>query len=132
MCPIQIAGLGSLDPLQADIELNRPRYCSIINNSIYVKQLPDKVLIMSKKQLMDSYEHMSCGLTDKGIPISFIQKWTYCNDEISKKDSMQIYPNDLQSEILITTSCATSINLLVRYPEFAVFNAVSACPLRAP
>ena len=51
---------------------------------------------MSKKQLIDSYEHMSCGINSKGVPISFIQKWTYCNDGISKKDSMQIYPNPTQ------------------------------------
>ena len=84
---------ATFETMATEFELTHTK---IINNSIYVKQLPDKVLIMSKKQLMDSYEHMSCGTTDKGIPISFIQKWTYCNDEISKKDSMQIYPNDSQ------------------------------------
>jgi hypothetical protein len=71
-------------------------HTKIINNSIYVKQLDDRVLIMSKKQLIDSYEHISCGVNDKGTPISFIQKWTYCNDKISKKDCMQIYPNPSQ------------------------------------
>ena len=37
-----------------------------------------------------------------------------------------------QSSILITESIETSHNLLVRYPEFAVFNAVSANPFLAP
>ncbi len=37
-----------------------------------------------------------------------------------------------QSVSLTITSWATSTNLLVKYPESAVFNAVSASPLRAP
>src|SRR5450432_3540833 len=37
-----------------------------------------------------------------------------------------------QSSSLIITSCATSTRRRVRYPESAVFNAVSARPLRAP
>ena len=37
-----------------------------------------------------------------------------------------------QSSILITESIDTSHNLLVRYPELAVFNAVSASPFLAP
>ena len=37
-----------------------------------------------------------------------------------------------QSSSRIITSWETSTNLLVKYPESAVFNAVSAPPLRAP
>ena len=37
-----------------------------------------------------------------------------------------------QSISVTTRSCATSTKRRVRYPEFAVFNAVSAKPLRAP
>ena len=37
-----------------------------------------------------------------------------------------------QSLAVITTSCETSTRRRVRYPEFAVFKAVSARPLRAP
>ena len=37
-----------------------------------------------------------------------------------------------QSSIFITESIETSHNLLVKYPEFAVFNAVSANPFLAP
>ena len=37
-----------------------------------------------------------------------------------------------QSYSVIITSCATSTNLLVKYPELAVFNAVSASPFLAP
>jgi putative DNA primase/helicase len=48
---------------------------------------------MSKKELMTSYEHIQCGVNSNNTPVSFIQKWTSCNDNINKKDSMQIYPN---------------------------------------
>ena len=37
-----------------------------------------------------------------------------------------------QSSDVMTTSCETSTSLLVKYPEFAVFRAVSARPFRAP
>ena len=37
-----------------------------------------------------------------------------------------------QSSDVITTSWDTSTNLLVKYPELAVFRAVSASPFRAP
>ena len=38
----------------------------------------------------------------------------------------------LQSSSRMTASCATSTNLLVKYPLLAVLSAVSARPLRAP
>src|SRR5258708_16083462 len=41
-------------------------------------------------------------------------------------------PLVLQSSIVMIESCATSTRRRVRYPEFAVFKAVSARPLRAP
>jgi hypothetical protein len=37
-----------------------------------------------------------------------------------------------QSSLVMMQSCATSTRRRVRYPEFAVFKAVSARPLRAP
>ena len=41
-------------------------------------------------------------------------------------------PLVLQSSVVMIESCATSTRRRVRYPEFAVFSAVSARPLRAP
>ena len=45
-----------------------------------------------------------------------------------------IKPGFLQSHSFLVTvkSCATSHSLLVKYPELAVFNAVSAKPFLAP
>ena len=48
----------------------------------------------------------------------------------------EIFTEDLffgsQAALVIWTSWATSHNLLVKYPEFAVFKAVSAKPFLAP
>jgi hypothetical protein len=68
-------------------------HTKIINDSVFVKKIDDKVIIMSEKQLITSYKHMQCGVNSNNNPVSFIQKWTNCNDCIQKKDSMQIYPN---------------------------------------
>ena len=47
--------------------------------------------------------------------------------------SVQTSPRSVpQSSSLIITSCETSTRRRVRYPASAVFNAVSAKPLRAP
>ena len=44
-----------------------------------------------------------------------------------------VMPSEVpQSSSMTMTSCATSTRRRVRYPESAVFNAVSARPLRAP
>ena len=68
-------------------------HTKIINNSVYVKQLDDRIIILSKKDLITSYEHMTCGVNKLGIPVSFIRKWTTCNDKINNKDTMEIYPD---------------------------------------
>jgi hypothetical protein len=68
-------------------------HTKIINDSVFVKKIDDKVIIMSEKQLITSYKHMQCGVNLSNIPVSFINKWTNCNDNIQKKDSMQVYPN---------------------------------------
>jgi hypothetical protein len=51
-------------------------HTKIINDSVFVKQLEDRVIIMSKKELMTSYEHIQCGVNSNNNPVSFIQKWT--------------------------------------------------------
>jgi hypothetical protein len=68
-------------------------HTKIINDSVFVKQLEDKIIIMSKKELMTSYEHIQCGVNSNNTPVPIIMKWTNCNDNINQKNSMQIYPN---------------------------------------
>jgi hypothetical protein len=68
-------------------------HTKIINDSAFVKQLDDKIIIMSEKALITSYKHIQCGVDSTYCPITFIKRWLECNDNINKKDSMQIYPN---------------------------------------
>jgi hypothetical protein len=68
-------------------------HTKIINDSVFVKQLEEKIIIMSEKALITSYKHIQCGVDSTHCPITFIKRWLECNDNINKKDSMQIYPN---------------------------------------
>ena len=68
-------------------------HTKIINDSVFVKETDDKVILMSKRDLIISYEHIQCGLSSTGVPVCFINKWTTYNDKINCKDSMEIYPN---------------------------------------
>jgi hypothetical protein len=49
-------------------------HTKIINDSVFVKQLEDKVIIMSENELITSYKHTQCGVNSNNTPVSFIQK----------------------------------------------------------
>ena len=68
-------------------------HCKIINKSIYIKELSNTVIPMSKSKMEEAYEHMSVGSNDKGVPTIFIKKWMKGNDNIRKFDDTDIYPN---------------------------------------
>ena len=68
-------------------------HCKIINSSLYIKELPNKIITMSRSKLEASYEHIAIGQSKKGAPILFINKWMTGNDSIRKYDDMDIYPN---------------------------------------
>jgi len=52
----------------------------IINIASYIKETDEKIIIFNKKQLMNAYEFMRCGYNKVGMPVSFINTWTTCND----------------------------------------------------
>jgi Family of unknown function (DUF5906) len=76
--------------MSAEFELTHTK---IINKSIFVKKEDDKIIFMTKKDLLTSYEHIQCGVNKNDNPISFIQKWTNCNNSINAKDDMENYPD---------------------------------------
>ena len=86
----EIQGKELFEKMSAEFELEHTK---IINGSIYVKQVEDRVVFMSKRDLIISYEHIQCGLNVYGQPASFIEKWTVNNKTINVKDSMDIYPD---------------------------------------
>jgi hypothetical protein len=71
-------------------------HAKIINKAVYIKELPDEIIIMSKDKLKTSYEHMECGKNKSGTPQSFIYKWTTCNNGIRNYEDMNIYPDASQ------------------------------------
>lgn len=69
-------------------------HCKILNNSLYIKTVPDKFIFMSKPQLIQTYEHIECGFKE-GAPVGFISRWVSYNDKINKKDGMDFFPPPL-------------------------------------
>lgn len=69
-------------------------HTKIINDSFYVKDTGDSIIIMNRQKLVASYEHMECGFDSNKNPVSFIHKWMTFNDSIKKKDFMEIYPDN--------------------------------------
>ena len=65
-------------------------HCKIINKSIYIHETSKGIQTMTKKQLVDSYEHLNCG-SKNNKPVSFILKWTTGNADIHRFDDMEIY-----------------------------------------
>jgi len=61
-------------------------HCKIVNRSLYIKCVNDEIILMTKKQLREAYEHMTCD--DK----LFIDLWTTKNESIRKFDNFNTYP----------------------------------------
>ena len=83
-------GAKLFDDLSAKFELEHTK---IINGSIYIQQVEDKVVFMSRRDMKTSYEHIQCGYDIVGNPVSFIEKWMVNNKTINVKDTMDIYPD---------------------------------------
>lgn len=65
----------------------------IEKRSFYISQSPDKITIMSRQQLLTSYEYMTYGENENGVPLPFLSKWMKCNNQIRKYSDIGIYPN---------------------------------------
>ena len=76
--------------MSAKFELEHTK---IINGSIYVKTDEEKVIFMSRRDMIISYEHIQCGLNRLNNPVSFIEKWLVNNSSINVKLKMDIYPD---------------------------------------
>jgi hypothetical protein len=67
-------------------------HTKIINDSVFIKSTEDSFLVMSKRDLIISYEHIPCGKNEHSHDVIFIHKWLVGNLDISSKDSMEFYP----------------------------------------
>jgi hypothetical protein len=85
-----------LTEFEREAELFERTHCKIVNKGIYIKQtdINSDVIIFSKKQLKEAYEHMS--ITDEnGKSKLFIDQWTQGNEKIRKYDDLNCFPEPL-------------------------------------
>lgn len=94
----------SIDKLE-EIKLARfedfeKTHVKIMNKGVYLVELADKNLVKTKRQMVDTYEHLE-GITKMGaigkILVPFIDTWMCMNPNIRCKDDMDFYPPPLQA-----------------------------------
>lgn len=83
----------NLSAIQERVKAFETNHIKIINKGLYLIEYPDKNIAKSKKQLMESYEHLEAVIVNKK-PQSFINYWTCNNPDIRCKDDMDVYPDD--------------------------------------
>ena len=87
------------DTRKQRIEAFETNHLKIINKGLYLAEFPDKNRFMTKKQLVDTYEHLEgieCfGMMGNVITKPFIPEWTEMNPTIRSKDDMDIFPPPL-------------------------------------
>jgi hypothetical protein len=78
----------------AETEKFEKLHCKILNKSVYVKDEHGEFTIFSDHSLHSAYKHIQVGVSRMDIPISFINKWTNCNNNIRYKNDMGVFPKD--------------------------------------
>ena len=70
-------------------------HCKINNKSFFIKETPEKIIIMSKTQLITTYENMIYRFIkeDKIIEDNFINKWCRNNPNQRCYDDIECYPD---------------------------------------
>lgn len=71
-------------------------HCKIINKSVFIKELENDNVVMSKYQITTSYEHLTYNkINESGetLTLSFIQGWLHLNPKQRCFDDIGIYPN---------------------------------------
>jgi hypothetical protein len=92
-------------------------HCKIIEKNLYINETDEEYQIMSYETIKGAYSHLSCGKSDKGEKIGFINKWLGINDDIRKYKNMDIYPKESQ--------CPKDIFNL--WKPFRIINIPSKC-----
>jgi len=67
-------------------------HIKIINKGVYLIESPEKIIVKTKHQLVDSYEHLE-SIKVGDTSCDFIKYWTADNPDIRSKDDMEIYPD---------------------------------------
>jgi hypothetical protein len=71
------------------------KHCKIVNKGIFIKELDDRIIIMSKANLITSYENIVYYKEDDAElkPQSFIQSWLKNNVNQRAYDDIECFPN---------------------------------------
>lgn len=73
------------------------QHCKIINKEIFIKQLENNNIVMTKKHITTAYEHMVYDKLDKDGNIkhhNFIRDWLNNNPTIRRYDDVDVFPKD--------------------------------------
>lgn len=76
------------------IEEFEKNHLKIINKGVYLIEFPDKIIMKTKKQLSESYEHLENVYIGQGATQPLISYWTTNNPSIRAKDDMDVYPDE--------------------------------------
>jgi hypothetical protein len=76
-------------------------HCKIINKSVFVKEVSDTIVIMSKPQIIASYEHLTYkkfrgGSINKVVDEGFIMSWLKENPAQRCYEDMGIFPDGIE------------------------------------
>ena len=82
----------NLSRVQQRIQEFENNHIKIINKGFYLIEFPEKNIVKSKKQLMESYEHLEAIVIDEKS-YNFINYWTNDNPTIRCKDDMDVFPD---------------------------------------
>jgi hypothetical protein len=87
--------LKTFEKISKDFEKT---HCKIVNKSIFIKELPDEIIPMSKTQIRTSYEHLVYErvVNDQVRKCNFIDDWLHSNSEQRCKVDMGIYPHGVE------------------------------------
>jgi hypothetical protein len=68
------------------------KFCKILDSGEYIEKNGNEIIIRTRKNLMDSYEHECCGVDENGKNIQFLGIWLK-DPNILKYKKRESYPN---------------------------------------
>ena len=111
--------IKTFEIVAAEFEKN---HCKIINKSLFIKELDDEVIMMSKEKIKTSYEHLTYEQikNDEVFKHVFIYDWLTQNENQRCYDDVGIYPRGIECP-------ANHFNLWRKFPmesitEFEIKN----------
>lgn len=95
---ITVAENKTFETIAAEFEKN---HCKIINKSMFIKELDNEIIMMSKEKIKTSYEHLTYEQihNDEVIKKGFILDWLTHNDTQRCYDDVGVYPKGVKCPV---------------------------------